>query len=200
MTIDPFHGIERDHFGVIYADPATKFAVRSAKGMGRSADRHYKTMSWKDLAALPVATLAAKDSVLLLWTSGPQLRNSLGLMEAWGFEYKTLGFDWMKADVSTVGMFDDTRSSAMKMGYWTRAGSEQVLLGTRGKPRRRSAAVRQGIIEPTREHSRKPDSLYGRIEKLVGGPYLELFARTRRAGWTSWGDQADRFRTDGAPG
>lgn len=195
---DPFSGIARGHFGVIYADPATQFATRSAKGKGRSAERHYRTMSWKDLRALPVGDLAADDAVLFLWTSGPQLLNSLRLVRKWGFTYKTLGFDWMKADTSTVEMFPREQSSDMKMGYWSRAGSEQVILATRGHPTRLHADVRQGIIEPAREHSRKPDCVYKRIERLVGGPYLELFARTPRGGWTQWGDEIGKFRMDGA--
>jgi N6-adenosine-specific RNA methylase IME4 len=79
------------------------------------------------------------------------------------------------------------------MGYWTRANSEPCLLATRGKPKRVNADVRQGIVEPRREHSRKPDCVPGRIERLVDGPYLELFARTQRQGWTVWGNQTDKF-------
>ena len=73
------------------------------------------------------------------------------------------------------------------MGYWTRASSEVCLLGTRGKPKRLNADVRQGIIAPVRQHSRKPDGIHERIERLVAGPYLELFARQQREGWTAWG-------------
>jgi len=79
------------------------------------------------------------------------------------------------------------------MGYWTRANSEPCLLATRGKPKRLSAAVRQGIIEPRREHSRKPDCVHERIERLVAGPYLELFARATRPGWTCWGNEVGKF-------
>jgi N6-adenosine-specific RNA methylase IME4 len=81
----------------------------------------------------------------------------------------------------------------MGMGYWTRANSEPCLLATRGKPKRLNADVRQGIIEPRREHSRKPDCVPGRIERLVAGPYLELFCRTTRPGWTVWGNQVGKF-------
>ena len=79
------------------------------------------------------------------------------------------------------------------MGYWTRANTEHCLLATRGKPRRLHADVRQAIIDLPREHSRKPDCVYGRIERLVPGPYLELFARQSRVGWDSWGDQTGKF-------
>jgi N6-adenosine-specific RNA methylase IME4 len=81
----------------------------------------------------------------------------------------------------------------MGTGYWTRANPELCLLFTRGKPKRLSAAVRKLMIAPRREHSRKPDQQYQDIEQLVGGPYLELFARTEREGWTSWGNQTGKF-------
>jgi N6-adenosine-specific RNA methylase IME4 len=77
----------------------------------------------------------------------------------------------------------------MGMGYWTRANTEPCLLATRGKPKRLDAGVRQGIIAPRQEHSRKPDEIHDRIERLVAGPYLELFARRPRAGWTVWGNE-----------
>jgi N6-adenosine-specific RNA methylase IME4 len=83
----------------------------------------------------------------------------------------------------------------MGMGYWTRANTEVCLLATRGKPKRLNADVRQAILEPRRAHSRKPDCVHERIERLVGGPYLELFARERRSGWTTWGDQVDCFKS-----
>jgi N6-adenosine-specific RNA methylase IME4 len=84
----------------------------------------------------------------------------------------------------------------MGMGYWTRAGAEVCILATCGSPKRVSRAVRQLIVEPKREHSRKPDRLHTDIERLVGaagGPFLELFARDVRPGWTQWGDQLGHF-------
>ena len=81
----------------------------------------------------------------------------------------------------------------MGCGYWTRANSEVALLATRGKPKRLNADVRQAILEPRREHSRKPECQYERIERLVAGPYLELFARNTRPGWDSWGNEVGKF-------
>jgi len=151
-------------------------------------------MAAEDLQALPVANLAADDCALFMWVTWPTLLEALELVEAWGFKYKTCAFDWMKAHANQVEMFRDDSDVLMGMGYWTRANSEPCLLATRGKPRRLSAAVRQGIIEPRREHSRKPDCVHGRIQKLVAGPYLELFARAPRAGWDVFGNQTDKFR------
>ena len=85
----------------------------------------------------------------------------------------------------------------MKLGYWTRANSEVCLLATRGKPKRVNADVRQAIIAPSREHSRKPDGIHERIERLVAGPYLELFARQQRPGWTAWGNETEKFTNVG---
>ena len=91
-------------------------------------------------------------------------------------------------------MFQDDVDPIMGLGYWTRANTEPCLLATRGKPKRINADVRQAIIEPRREHSRKPSLVYQRIERLVAGPYVELFARARRIGWDAWGDEVGKYR------
>jgi N6-adenosine-specific RNA methylase IME4 len=91
-------------------------------------------------------------------------------------------------------MFADDIPVQMGSGYWTRANSEVCLLATRGNPKRLDAGVRQAIVEPRRQHSRKPDCVHDRIERLVAGPYLELFARQRRPNWDCWGNQTDKFR------
>ncbi len=180
-------------FASILADPPWRFEAWSGKGTARSADNHYDTMRLEDIAALPVADVAANDCVLFMWICWPMLPEALRLIEAWGFRYKTCGFSWTKADVRQRTLFRDDADVQVGMGYWTRANSEVCLLATRGKPKRLNADVRQGIIEPRREHSRKPDCVHGRIERLVAGPYLELFARTPRKGWTVWGNQTDKF-------
>jgi N6-adenosine-specific RNA methylase IME4 len=184
----------RRHFQVVLADPPWRFATRSDKGRSRCPDgrrfegaeaNHYETMGTDALCALPVGDLAAPDCCLFLWATWPMLQDALRVMAAWGFAYKTGGFNWMK--VTSAG------EPAFGNGYWTRSSSEPCLFGTRGRPRRLHADVRQGIIEPRREHSRKPDCVHDRIERLVAGPYLELFARRRRPGWSSWGDQVDQY-------
>jgi N6-adenosine-specific RNA methylase IME4 len=198
---DPFANLPRGHYGAILADPPWRFATwnkatsikRRASGTNVCAAVHYDTMPSDDIAALPVAELAADNCCLFMWISWPMLPDAMSLISAWGFEYKTCGFDWMKAHASQLDMLRDDSDVLMGMGYWTRANSEPCLLATRGKPKRLSAAVRQGIIEPRREHSRKPDCVHGRIQKLVAGPYLELFARAPRTGWDVWGNQTDKF-------
>jgi N6-adenosine-specific RNA methylase IME4 len=142
------------------------------------------------MKALPVARCAQDDCTLLMWAIYPMLPEALDLIAAWGFKYKTVALTWAKLNRKAGSYF-------MGGGYWTRANAEICLLATRGAPGRRSKSVRQLIASPVREHSRKPAETYARIEQLVPGPYLELFARTTRRGWHSWGNQTDKFRRAG---
>ena len=190
---DPFADLPKHHFGVVYADPPWSYVTWSEKGSGRSASQHYHVLSAGEIRGLPVSRLAAENCVLVMWATWPCLPEAIKLIEAWGFVYKTAAFDWMKADVSTIDLFPDPKTADMKLGHWTRSNSEPCLLATRGAPKRLSASVRMGIIEPCRQHSRKPSCVYERIERLVAGPYLELFARNRRPGWTSWGNETHKF-------
>lgn len=199
---DPFAGLPRGHYGAILADPPWRFRTwngtkvvqaRDSKSTYKPASVHYGTMAIEDIAAIPVADLAADDCTLFLWACWPTLEDAFQLLKAWGFTYKTCAFDWLKAHAGQVEMFRDDTDALMGMGYWTRSNSEPCLLATRGKPKRLNADVRQGIIAPRREHSRKPDCVHERIERLVAGPYLELFARQSRTGWTTWGNEATKF-------
>jgi N6-adenosine-specific RNA methylase IME4 len=197
---DPFPDLPRGHYGAIYADPPwhfntwAEFKPLASGGNTRAVQRYYGTMKPDELMGLPVSSLAADDSCLFMWICWPNLLESLDLIKAWGFEYKTCAFAWMKAHAKQIDMFRDDIDVQVGLGYWTRANSEVCLLATRGKPKRLNADVRQGIIAPRREHSRKPDGVHERIERLVAGPYLELFARQKRAGWDVWGNQTDKFK------
>lgn len=173
-------------FPVIYGDPPWRYKTFDGKVPlpQRTKAAHYSTMSLEELKQLPVRMVAAKDCVLLLWVVDSHLDQAMALAAHWGFTYKTIAFIWDKGN-------------RMGMGKWTRKQGEICLLFTRGDPHPKSAAVRQIIRAPRREHSRKPDEAYPAIEALVSGPYLELFARTQRAGWASWGDQADLFGPSG---
>jgi N6-adenosine-specific RNA methylase IME4 len=191
---DPFTNLPRGYYGAILADPPWRFYcwADSDKAHG-SANTHYSTMNKEEIQDLPVAQLAAPDCVLFIWICWPNLLESLETITAWGFQYKTCAFSWMKADGSQLEMFQDHIETYMGLGYWTRANSEMCLLATRGNPKRLNADVKQGIIAPRREHSRKPDGVHQRIERLVSGPYLELFARQRRPNWDCWGNETDKF-------
>ncbi|MHA1569827.1 MAG: MT-A70 family methyltransferase [Alphaproteobacteria bacterium] len=174
-------------YGAIYADPPWSFTTYSDKGDGRSASNHYATMSIDGIKALPVEAIAAPNCVLFMWICWPSMPEALAVIEAWGFTYKTCGFSWFKGH--SLPLFPDDMRDQMGCGYWTRSNSEVCLLATKGKPKREKADVRQAILEPRREHSRKPDCVHDRIERLVAGPYIELFARRHRDGWDSWGDE-----------
>jgi N6-adenosine-specific RNA methylase IME4 len=146
-------------------------------------------MSFAQLSALPVVDLAADDCVLFLWATDPLLPRALELISAWGFEYKTVGFYWVKTNAAAKSDGDFFTG----LGYWTRANPEQCLLATRGKPARSAKDVRRLIVDRRREHSRKPDQVRDRIERLVPGPYVELFGRETKPGWDCWGDQVELF-------
>lgn len=196
MTIskpNSMHFSTRRKYGVILADPPWSFRNWSAKGTGRNAVSHYDCLDFSALAALPVADLAADDCALFLWATDPLLPRALELIEAWGFEYKTVAFYWVK--LNSAAKHDGDYFTGL--GYWTRANPEQCLLATRGKPSRQAKDVRRLVVEKRREHSRKPDCVRERIERLVAGPYLELFARETKHGWDRWGDQVELF--DGGP-
>lgn len=172
-------------FGVIYADPPWEFRVWSGAGKDRSADNHYKTGGLDAIKALPVEALAAENCALLMWAVMPELPGALEVIKAWGFQYKTVGFTWVKQNKSGEGLF-------WGMGYWTRANAEVCLLATKGKPERIAKDVHQVLLSPIMDHSRKPDEFHERIERLLPGPYLEVYARRPRKGWTVWGNEIPR--------
>lgn len=169
---------------VLYLDPPWHFKARSDAGEGRSANLHYTTGAidqiMEDLA--PIKDCVADDCVMFMWMVDWCPQAALDLIAALGFTHKTTAFTWAKQLAAGDGW-------AMTQGYWTRANPEACWLATRGAPKRLHADVRQLIVAPIMEHSRKPDDAYERIERLVEGPYLELYARRPRPGWTSWGNE-----------
>ncbi|MBI4184876.1 MAG: DNA methyltransferase [Proteobacteria bacterium] len=187
------------HYRVIYADPPWTFATYSSKGKGRSPEAYYDCMSLEEIKALPVAEWAADDCLLLLWTTDPLLEKAFDVVRAWGFTYKTIGFYWAKLHKGNGTLVFTENSFFTGLGFWTRANPEPCLLATRGHPKRRSAKVRKLVVSPRREHSRKPDEVYDRIEALCEGPYLEMFARSSRPGWDSWGAEAGVLDSGAAP-
>jgi N6-adenosine-specific RNA methylase IME4 len=144
-------------------------------------------MKLDDLKAIPVADYAARNCALFLWCPDAHLAQGMDLIGAWQFKFRTVGFNWIKT--TSHGKLP------LGCGWWTRAGSELCLLATRGQPRPLAYDVRRVVLSERREHSRKPDEIYDSIRRLVGGPYLELFARERRAGWSyALSPELDKFR------
>lgn len=186
-------------FGALYADPPWPFKTYSKPSQvpQRAQGQHYATMTMEALHALPVGDLAAKDAALFMWASDSLLPQAIELGQSWGFTYKTIAFIWAKRALREHGeqfsFFPADPVYRMGLGYWVRKQGEICLLFTRGKPKRLAKDVRQIIVDPRREHSRKPAETYDRIEALVNGPYLELFARQVRPAWTSWGNEVDKY-------
>lgn len=183
----PFAGFPANHFQCILSDPPWAFKTWSGKTgtPHRTANDHYVTTVTSQLCDIPVDQVAAKDCALFMWVVDSHIDEAIDLGRAWGFKLKTKAFTWVKT----------TKNGTPKigMGYWTRKQTEICLLFTRGKVKRLDKGVRELIMSPRREHSRKPDEQYERIERLVAGPYLEMFARRGRPGWSVWGNEVDKF-------
>lgn len=171
-------------FNIILLDPAWNFKVRSAKGMGRSAENHYSTMSLAEIASLPVPLLANENCAMFMWTTFPFLHEAIKIGEQWQFKYKTCAFIWHKT--SKHG------KEHMGMGYVTRSNPEPCLYFSKGSPKRVSRKVRQYQQFPVGRHSEKPAQFHDLIVELMGDvPRVELFAREKRDGWVCLGNEID---------
>ena len=169
-------------YNIIYADPAWEYTNSgSTKNSRGNAKQFYKTMPINEIKKLPVEKLADDNCWLFLWTTYPQLPNGLDVMKAWGFNFKTVAFTWIK---KTVHMKD-----FVGMGFYTRANPEIVLLGLKGKVKPINKTVRNIVYSQIQEHSRKPDIIRDKIVQLCGDlPRIELFARQKIPSWDNWGD------------
>lgn len=191
-------------YAMIVADPPWRFRGYKdpkdwlQRGL-RQAEKHYATMGINEISALPVSMIAAPDAHLLLWTTGPQLPAAFDLIKAWGFRYSGMGFVWIKLKRSIDSRQLRLTATAetdlhVGLGFTTRKNAEFCLLARRGNAKRVSKSVREIILSPVREHSRKPDEFYSRAMAYAAGPYVELFARQARPGWDAWGNQVDKFQ------
>ena len=192
MRTASFGKLKREHFACILADPPWRFKVWSRKtGLGRSADRHYPTLTFDKIKAFPVKDVATADAFLFLWVTGPFLAIGahVDLMQAWGFRPSGIMFTWAKRTKSDTGWHFGN-------GYTSRHNAELCLVGRRGTTCRRSRSVRELIVAPVSDHSRKPVEAHERIEEFCAGPRLELFARRQRDGWSAFGNQ---IRNGAAP-
>jgi N6-adenosine-specific RNA methylase IME4 len=175
-------------YGTILIDPPWRFANRTGKMAPEHKRLHrYETLSFEEIAALPVAKIAAEKSHLYLWCPNALLAEALGIMKAWGFTYKT-NIVWYKVR-------KDGGPDGRGVGFYFRNVTELVLFGIKGRIRTLAPGRRQVNILVSRkeEHSKKPDAIYDLVQRCSPGPYLELFARERVRGWTQWGDELDSY-------
>lgn len=170
-------------YNVLYVDPPWHYRDKCLSGE-RGVEFQYSTMTPRQIRSLPVEQICEDDCALFLWATMPQLDVAMSVLKAWGFEFKTVAFTWVKRTTHW--------KLAWGMGSWTRANPEIVLLGVKGKPKRVSKGVHSIVEARVREHSRKPDQVRERIVELMGDvPRVELFAREKDSGWDSWGDEVE---------
>ena len=181
-------------FSTILIDPPWRFQNRTGKMAPEHRRLHrYPTMSFEEIAALPIADHARTPSHLYLWCPNALLPQALGIMEAWGFTYKT-NIVWYKVR-------KDGGPDGRGVGFYFRNVTELLLFGIRGSLRTLKPGRTQVNLLCTRkqEHSRKPHEVYEIIEQCSPGPYLELFARERVPGWAQWGDEVDSYQRPDYP-
>lgn len=186
---DFLDAVKRKKFGTVLADPPWRFVNRT----GKMAPEHkrlnrYGTMTVDEICALPVASTLADTAHLYMWVPNALLPDGLRVLSAWGFSYKS-NLIWHK-------IRKDGGPDGRGVGFYFRNVTEILLFGVRGKNARTKAAGRRQVnfmATRKREHSRKPDEQYDIIEACSNGPYLEMFGRGPRAGWTVWGNQAEAY-------
>ena len=179
-------------FSTILADPPWQFQNRT----GKVAPEHkrlnrYGTMGLDDIKKLPVAQACADTTHLYLWVPNALMPEGLAVLTAWGFQYKS-NLIWHK-------IRKDGGPDGRGVGFYFRNVTEMVLFGVKGKKARTLAPGRSQVNflkTQKREHSRKPDEFYNIVESCSPGPYLEMFARGTRPGWTTWGSQAEEYAPD----
>jgi len=172
--------LPKDKYRVIYADPPWQY---SNSGFTTSAESQYPTMSTEEICKLPIKDLADENAVLFLWVTNPLLEDALKVCEAWGFKYKT-NFVWVKNQHTG--------------GFYCYGQHELLFVAVRGSLLPKQEGIHSSVINaPRREHSRKPDEVYSIIEAMYDGPYIELFARSKREGWVGWGIDYGIFQATG---
>jgi N6-adenosine-specific RNA methylase IME4 len=175
-------------YSIIYADPPWAWSKEPLvdRGSARAVEKEYPTMQPEEIMALPVSSIALDRSVLFMWATSPKLPLAFEVMKAWGFDFKTVAFVWVKKNRRSPDNFTG-------MGFYTRQNAEFVLLGTRGEPSlaRDDLGVHQVVETPIYDHSVKPNEIRYRIDRLYNtGDRIELFARRSAPGWDVWGFDA----------
>jgi len=174
-------------YQIVYADPPWKYHSRAnyKTRFRGGAYGHYPLMSMDKIKALPIKEIIADNCALFLWTTFPYLKEQLGVFDAWGFRYRTLGFAWLKTNPKNGFPF-------FGVGYYTKSNMELCLLGVKGRMKPITNKISQVIIAPRGKHSEKPKEIRGKIVELFGDlPRIELFAREKPEGWDAWGNEIE---------
>lgn len=180
MKIDIYNTDKK--YNIIYADPPWSYKDKALAG-NRGAGCKYDVMNINDICNLPIGGVTDKDCILFMWVTMPKLNECFDVIKAWGFEYKTVAFTWIKQNKKSDSLF-------WGMGRWTRANAEICLLATKGNPKRINAGVHSVVVSHIEEHSKKPQEVRDRIIQLCGDlPRIELFARQEVDGWDVFGNQ-----------
>ena len=184
--------LPQKQYSIIYADPPWSYGDKgfgkrpgdgTVKGSFAPEAGRYTTMPLNEIKSLPVKQIALPDAALLLWATSPLLPEAFETIAAWGFKFKTVAFCWSK--------ITNSGKEVANLGQWTMGNVELCLLGTKGSPRRLDRTVRQLVIAERTDHSRKPEEVRRRIERIFGdGPRIELFSRISAPGWDAWGNEA----------
>ena len=184
MTYIPFPDKK---YSVIYADPPWSFSSKELQKYGgfrfTSLEKHYKTQKKDWIKHLPVPSIMAEDCALFLWTTDAHMKEAIATMESWGFRYVTVAFVWEK--ITKNG------KTCANVGAWTMKNFELCLLGTKGAMLKHKKVnnIYQKVRALRTRHSEKPEEVRQNIERLFGDvPRMELFARKKSEGWSTWGD------------
>ncbi|MCP2290949.1 MT-A70 family methyltransferase [Nocardia amikacinitolerans] len=157
-------------FGCVVADPPWDVHQKGARG----AIQHYPLMPLEAIKGMPVADFMADNSHCWIWTTNATLRDGYDVLEAWGFSPRS-PLTWVKP--------------RMGLGVYLRNTTEHLILGTRGNAPVNFRGQPTWVFAPVQDHSHKPEEQYAIIERVSGGPYLELFARRRQPNWAAWGNE-----------
>lgn len=173
-------------YKIIYADPPwsyNKYSNSKKNISDKIRVTPYPPMPLEEIKSMPITQIAETDCVLFLWVTFPCLEMGLEVIKAWGFKYKTVGFNWIKKNKKGIGWF-------MGFGHYTRSNGEICLLATRGKGSKvLKKNMSQVVINPLTVHSEKPSIVRKKIVDLFGDlPRIELFARKQISGWDTWGN------------
>lgn len=182
-------------YQIIYADPPWKYWMGADKGkwLQNTADSHYICMENEEIYSLPISKIADKNCILFLWATFPKLPEALETIKRWGFEYKTVGFVWLKTTKKGKVRTDG-------VGWYTTSNAEICLIAKKGKLKRQKTGISQLVYYPRIKHSQKPPEVRNKIIELMGNlPRIELFARKPRElfedesfkGWDVWGNEVE---------